>query len=331
MEGQAVRFVAPHHVDVQAVEVRPPIDGEALIRTRWSGISGGTEMLAYRGELEADQPRDETIAGLGGSFRYPFAYGYSCVGVIERSFADGLSEGDVVFAFHPHQDLVTAPAADVVPVDGVDGRTATLFPLVETALQVTLDAGSRVGETVVVLGLGPVGILSAALLERSGADVIGVDPRDDRRETAEAFGVRAAAPGAVGGLVGASTDGAGASLLVDATGAPAALGRGLSLLRHEGEALICSWYGSKDVPIPLGGDFHRRRLQIRSTQVSTIPTSLAARWDIPRRRRVAAKLTSELPLKVLATHELPFRRAAEAYAALDRGDRGVVHIALRYE
>jgi threonine dehydrogenase-like Zn-dependent dehydrogenase len=84
------------------------------------------------------------------------------------------------------------------------------------------------------------------------------------------------------------------------------------------------------VPLALGGHFHRRRLQIRSTQVSTIPTSLAARWDIPQRRRVAATLTSELPLKTLATHEYPFLRAAEAYAALDRGDPGVVHIALRY-
>jgi 2-desacetyl-2-hydroxyethyl bacteriochlorophyllide A dehydrogenase len=311
--------------------VRPPTSNEVLIRTRWSGISGGTELLAYRGELDPEQSRDEVIAGLDGTFRYPFAYGYSCVGVIERSLADGLSDGDLVFAFHPHQDLLTAPAGDVVPVDGLDARIATLFPLVETALQVTLDAGSRLDETVVVLGMGPVGILSAALLDRSGAKVMGVDPREDRCETAQAFGVRAVAPGGVESIVHASTDGAGASLLVDATGHPAALRHGLPLLRHEGEALICSWYGNKDVPIPLGADFHRRRLQIRSTQVSTIPSSLAARWDVARRRRVAMRLASDLPLKALATHEFPFRRAAEAYSALDRAEHGVVHVALRYE
>lgn len=326
-----MRFVAPRRVDVHGVDVRPPASNEVLIRTRWSGISGGTELLAYRGELDPDERRDEAIAGLGGSFRYPFAYGYSCVGIVERSLADGLFEGDLVFAFHPHQDLLTAPAPDVVPVDGLDGRIATLFPLVETALQVTLDAGSRLDEPVVVLGMGPVGILSAALLDRSGAEVIGADPREDRREIAHAFGLRAVAPDLVEGIIQAATNGAGASLLVEATGHPTALRNGLSLLRHEGEALICSWYGTKDVPIPLGADFHRRRLQIRSTQVSTIPSSLASRWDVARRRRVAMRLASELPLKALATNEFPFLRAADAYAALDRGEQGVVHVALRYE
>ena len=104
----------------------------------------------------------------------------------------------------------------------------------------------------------------------------------------------------------------------------------LGLLAHEGEALVCSWFGSKDVRLPLGGAFHRRRLAIRSTQVSTIPSRLAGRWDVPRRRRVAMRLMGELPLKLLATQELPFERAAEAYAALDRGEDGLAHMALRY-
>jgi threonine dehydrogenase-like Zn-dependent dehydrogenase len=117
---------------------------------------------------------------------------------------------------------------------------------------------------------------------------------------------------------------------VDATGHPPALARALELLRHEGEALVCSWYGTKDVSLPLGREFHRRRLQIRSTQVSTIPAQLARTWDVQRRRRVAATLLSELPLKLLTTHDVAFDQAAEAYAALDRGDAGLMHVALRY-
>ena len=124
-----------------------------------------------------------------------------------------------MFAFHPHQDRFTVAAADVVTVDGVDGRVATLFPLVETALQVTLDAGSRMDEPVVVLGLGPVGVLAAALIQRSGADVIGADPRGDRRETAATFGIRALDTSEIRAAVAASTSGAGVPLVVDATGA----------------------------------------------------------------------------------------------------------------
>ena len=42
------------------------------------------------------------------------------------------------------------------------------------------------------------------------------------------------------------------------------------------------------------------------------------------------RLMTELPVKLLATHELPFERAADAYAALERGDESVMHVALRF-
>jgi 2-desacetyl-2-hydroxyethyl bacteriochlorophyllide A dehydrogenase len=330
MEGRALRFIAPRRVELEAVDVRAPIDGELLVRTRWSGIGGGTELLAYRGELDPDAPRDETIGSLGGRFEYPFAYGYSCVGEVIRSELEGVTEGATVFAFHPHQDLFTVSGADIVRVDDADARVATLFPLVETALQVTIDAGSHLGEPLVVLGLGAVGLLTAALLQRAGADVVGADPRWDRREAANGFGVSAVDASEIGEVVGEMTSGEGVPLVIDATGHPPALAGALELLRHEGEVLVCSWYGTKEVSLPLGKAFHRRRLQIRSTQVSTIPARLAGRWDVPRRRRAAMELLRELPVKLLATHEVPFDRAHEAYAALDRGDAGVMHVELRY-
>ena len=87
--------------------------------------------------------------------------------------AGGFREGQLVFAFHPHQDRFVADAGDAVAVDDLDPRAATLYPTVETALQVTLDAAPRLGETVVVVGLGAVGILAAALLARTGAVVLG--------------------------------------------------------------------------------------------------------------------------------------------------------------
>src|SRR6266516_412398 len=330
MKGRVLRFVAPRRVGYAVVDVAPPSDGELLVRTRWSGISGGTELLAYRGEVDAGSALDETIGSLGGRFEYPFAYGYSCVGEVLSSHVDEVPEGAAIFAFHPHQDLFTVRGSDVVALDKIDERLATLFPLVETALQVSLDAGSRLGEPLVVLGLGPVGILTAALLDRAGADVLGADPRRDRREAAVLFGVPAVDVSEIGSVVEELTSGAGVPLVVDATGHPSALARALELLRHEGEVLVCSWYGTKEVSLPVGREFDRRRLQIRSTQVSTIPARLAGRWDVRRRRQVATTLLGELPLKLLATHEVPFDRAAEAYAALDRGDAGLMHVEMSY-
>jgi 2-desacetyl-2-hydroxyethyl bacteriochlorophyllide A dehydrogenase len=328
--GQAntVRFVAPHVVELAEVAVPEARAGEVLVQAEFSGISGGTEMLAYRGELDSSLPRDETLGALTGSFEYPFTYGYSVVGTVEASRSD-VGEGERVFAFHPHQTRFVVSAADVVRIGECDPRTATLFPLVETALQISLDAGVRYREVAAVLGLGPVGILTAILLMRSGANVLGSDPKPWRRQTAEVCGLEAVEPEALGDAIRTATRGRGADYIVEATGDPEALGQSLGLLSTEGVAIVASWYGAKPVTLPLGADFHRRRLEIRSSQVSAIG-GRAVRWDRLRRLEETQALLAELPLSVLASHTLPLERAPEAYAALDRGDEGIVHVALTY-
>jgi 2-desacetyl-2-hydroxyethyl bacteriochlorophyllide A dehydrogenase len=330
MKARAVHFVAPGRVELREVEVPDPPDGYILVATEWSGISSGTELLAYRGEVDPDLPLDETLGALAGTFAYPFRYGYSAVGRVVRPAAP-FQEGQRVFAFHPHQDRFVADAREVVPVDDLDPRAATLYPMVETALQVSLDAAPRLGETAVVVGLGAVGILVAALLTRTGAVVLGSEPEPARRAAAGAFGVRALDPADVSEAVAAETSGRGADLVVEASGNPGALASSLGLLAHEGTALVCSWYGTKPVSLPLGAEFHRRRLALRSTQVSTLPAALTARWDRRRRAGLAWRLASGLPLSVLATHAFPFGQAAEAYACADRKDDGLIHAALRYQ
>ena len=302
--------------------------GQTRVRTLYSGISAGTELLAYRGELDPSLPLDETLGALQGTFAYPFPYGYSCVGRVEES--DDLPHGALVFAFHPHQDRFTAPGDELIVLPEVDARAATLFPLVETALQIVLDAGAVQHETVIVLGMGVVGMLTAVLLQRAGARVVGGEPRARRREVAASIGIDAVDPVELGGRVASEADGQGVPLVIEASGSPAALAPALDLLRHEGHVLVASWYGTKDVALPLGGAFHRRRLSIRSTQVSSIPGHLAPRWTLARRRSAVRALLSELPLSTLATHTFPFDDAAAAFAALDRGDEDIVHAALAY-
>ena len=326
--ARAVVFEGPGRIGIADVAVGPPGSDEVLVQTLWSGISPGTEMLAYRGELDPGLPLDERLGALRGTFEYPFQYGYSCVGRIEHAAAQGPARGQLVFAFHPHQDLFVARANDVVPVDHVDARVATLFPLVETALQVALDAGSVLEDVVVVVGLGPVGILIGLMLGRAGAHVVGSDPLDWRRTVAESVGVNAVKPEEIPAAL--AKFGGRSPLIVEASGNPAALHDALELVDHEGEALVVSWYGTKEVPLPLGADFHRRRLKIRSTQVSTIPAGLASRWNVARRRAVTRDLLGQLPLGRLATHTFAFVDASQAFAAVDRREPGLVHAALCY-
>jgi 2-desacetyl-2-hydroxyethyl bacteriochlorophyllide A dehydrogenase len=326
--ARAVVFEGPRRIGVSRVDLPAPGDGDVLVRTLWSGISAGTEMLAYRGEVDPRLPLDETIGALGGSFAFPFRYGYSCVGRVERT-RGVIPAGQLVFAFHPHQDAFVVAADDVVVLDDVDPRIATLFPLVETALQVALDAGPVLEEPVAVTGLGVVGILTGLLLQRAGARVLGIEPLGERRTTAASVGLQAVAPEDAAELVAARAP-AGLPLVVEASGRPEVLRGALPLLAHEGQALVVSWYGTKDVRLPLGAAFHRRRLAIRSTQVSSIPAALAGRWSRDRRRAAVRELVHELPLAPLATHSFPFERASEAFGVVDRGEAGLVHAALCY-
>lgn len=282
-------------------------------------------MLAYRGELDPHLPLDETLGALGGTFAYPFQYGYGCVGEVEES-RSSIATGELVFAFHPHQDRFTIDAADAIRLGSLGAREATLLPLVETALQIALDAGPLFGETVIVYGLGTVGALTSLVLGRAGARTIAVEPQPWRRDIVGALGVEVVSPEALADVVG-DTD---VSLAVEVSGNPAALRSALGVLAHEGTVLVASWYGTKEATLPLGAAFHRRRLTIRSTQVSTIPAGLTGRWNTDRRRRAAVAMLSSLPVASLATHTFAFEDAGAAYAALDSGTAGVMHAALGY-
>jgi 2-desacetyl-2-hydroxyethyl bacteriochlorophyllide A dehydrogenase len=329
VDARAIFFVAPRRIEVATVKLPQIGTGDVLVRTSYSGISAGTELLAYRGEIDPSVPLDETIGSLGGTFAYPFQYGYSCVGRVERG-AGAVAEGDLVFALHPHQDRFVVAGDDVILLADTDARVATLFPLVETALQLSRDAGPVDGASVVVVGLGVVGLLTAALLVRAGARLVASEPLEWRRAAAQPFGVVAVAPEDLDEAIGAESQGRGARVVVEASGNPAALGSSLRLLAHEGTAIVASWYGNKPVPLPLGAEFHRRRLTIRSSQVSTIPADQQPEWTVAKRRKAVRALLDELPLAALATHTFGFDDAAEAFAVVDQGGDGLIHAALCY-
>ena len=116
--ARALWFVAPRSVAVRELDLPEPGPGEVLVRTAFSGISPGTELLAYRGEIDDTVALDDTLPALSGRFSYPFRYGYSCVGFVERG--RDLDEGTPVFAFQPHQDRFVVAVEDALAIDGLE-------------------------------------------------------------------------------------------------------------------------------------------------------------------------------------------------------------------
>lgn len=341
--AQAVWFTAPRTVELREEAVRSPGPGEILVETIVSGISHGTEMLVYRGQVPAETALD--LPTLAGSYAFPIKYGYASVGRIVAVGDEVRADvpGDVIFALHPHQErfllrqdggLHWRLPDDLPPELGVFAAN------VETALNILLDAPVRIGEQVVVFGQGIVGVLVGLLARRNGAGrVVVVDPFEHRRETALALGADAAlapSPGLSDDLRRAlGSDGRGpgdglADIVYEASGNPAALQAALDCVTDEGAVMVCSWYGTKPATLELGGRFHRSRIRLQSSQVGRVNPGLAPRWDSGRRTSVVRQLLRELPLERLISHRVPLRDAERAYRLVDERPEETLQVVLTY-
>jgi len=332
MAGSALYFTAPGSVETDTIDVGPPGPEAVTVETVASAISAGTELLVYRGQTPTDLPRDETIDALAGEFSYPMRYGYAAVGEVTGV---GESVGDDwlgrrVFSFSPHQTRFTETPDTLVPLpSGLDAETATLVPSIETALTVTHDLAPRLGEQIVVFGAGVIGLCTTWLLADFPLDrLVVVDPIERRRTVAREFGAdEAIHPDDLGDRV-ADVDAA-----VELSGRPAVLDDAIAAVGYGGRVVVGSWYGTKRAALDLGGRFHRDRITITSSQVSTIAPELRGRWDTARRLSTVIDLLARAdrsPATDLISHRIPFADAPEAYELLDRHPEEALQVVLTY-
>ena len=327
MTRQSLWFDAPRHVTLREEALPEPAPGEVGVKTHASAISPGTEMLIYRGEFPEGMAADEGIAALGGALAYPLKYGYATVGQVNALGSGVASEwlGRWVFAFHPHESDFAAPVESLLPIPpGIAPEDALFLPNTETAVNFLLDGAPLIGEQVAVFGQGVVGLLTTALLARLPlGNLTTFDRLANRRAASLAMGARASlepvdADGAVRLRALLNTGGyEGADLVYELSGAPAALDQAIAAAGFSGRVVLGSWYGRKRASLDLGGRFHRARIRLISSQVSTLTPELHGRWTKARRMGVAWERLRELRPSQLITHRYPFAMAAEAYAQVD--------------
>ncbi len=330
---QSLYFDAPQQVSIRQEPLPALPADQVLVKTFASAISAGTELLFLRGQVPPDLAIDESIETLKGQFSYPLKYGYALVGRVLQ-VGEAVSPtwlNQVVFAFHPHESHFHAHPAALIPIPAdVALEDALFLPNMETAVNLVMDGAPRLGEQVAVIGQGVVGLLTTALLAYFPLSNLTTFERlPYRRELSRQLGAHRsleAIPQAQ-----ATKEAGEFDLVFEVSGSPGALNLAIDLCGFDSRIVIGSWYGTKQATLNLGGHFHRRRIRLLSSQVSTIAPQLSGRWNKERRFGVAWEMIKRLKPARLITHRFDLSQAAEAYQLLaEEREEPVVQVIFRY-
>ncbi len=316
---------------------------EVLVETICSAISAGTEMLVYQGRfprdtstaLSAGPETDSVISALRGGFQYPLPFGYACVGVVKDIGKEVNREwlNKSVFAFQPHAShFISKPDSLLSIPSPLSAETACFLPNMETAVNLVQDSAPILGERVLVLGQGVVGLLTASLLSEFPLEtLVTVDRYELRRKSspiADGLSLDPASSNFHKDAIALLKD--GADLTFELSGRPETLNDALALTRFSGRIVIGSWYGEKRAEIDLGGAFHRSRIKLISSQVSTIAPDLSGRWDKARRFDTAWKALERVKPEKWITHRYQIEEAAKAYQLLDKNPQEGIQVLIEY-
>ncbi len=301
----------PGHSDLRKVDLVEPGPDDVLVRTLHSGVSKGTELLVFRGEVPVSQYELMRAPFQEGDFPGPVKYGYLNVGVVEQGPAHLLDR--TVFCLYPHQTRYVVPASAVTVVpDAVPAGRAILAGTVETAVNAVWDAAPLIGDRITVLGAGMVGCCVAGVLAGlPGARVQLVDVDERRARVADAFGIEFATPDTATGE---------RDLVVHASATEAGLARSLELLADDGEVIELSWYGDKQVRVPLGEYFHSRRLTVRASQVGAVARARRSARTFADRLALALELLADPAFDVLITGDSDFTELPHVLGRLAGGE-----------
>ena len=176
-----------------------------------------------------------------------------------RFFGTGTSFGPPLSG--AQAELVRVPHADTVlrglPEEVSDDAAVFLGDTLVTGYAAVVRAGLRPGDTVAVVGGGPVGQLTSLAAQACGAGVVVlIEPVDVRRHLAAAEGALVAAPEQAFDLITGVTEGRGADIVVDAVGGTRGLDTAMTLVRRRGSVVSVGVH-TEDWALPAADAFAR--------------------------------------------------------------------------
>lgn len=334
---RAVVYRAVGHVEVDEVDDPEIVDPrDAIVRVTASSICGSDlHFLHGKAPLDPGETIGHEAVGLVHSVgsdvtrfapgdRVVVAFVIACgqcwfcrngeTALCEdfRSLGAGIFGGGLAGA---QAEFVRVPAADVnllgVPEGVEDERALFVGDVLTTGYYAAARADIRSGETVAVVGVGPVGFfcVQAALAQGAG-DVIAIDLEQDRLELAERMGATALNARQRNPLtaVAERTGDRGADVVIEAVGAPPAFERALDVVRRGGRVVVAGLYAGETVEAQLGV-WWARALDVRFTGICPVH----AWWE----RAMAEVQAGRLDPEPLVSHRLSLDDAAHGYELFD--------------
>jgi predicted dehydrogenase/threonine dehydrogenase-like Zn-dependent dehydrogenase len=244
-----------------------------------------------------------------------------------------------------HAEVVSVPANLVVPVpDGVSLRDASLVALGAISLQGVRRAEAGLGERVVVVGLGLLGLLTVQLLRAAGCQVIGIEPMERRRTLGLELGAeRAVLPDEALAAVQEWSNGIGAdaAIVTAASSGSGVVNQAVRLVRRKGRVVPVGDVGlelerpplyEREADVLISTSYGPGRYDTSYEEQGLDYPVAYVRWTEGRNMREFLRLidAGELDVESLLDVELPAERAPEAYAAL-RSDEPPLAAVLTYE
>ena len=332
--------------------------GQILIQSRATVISAGTERfivefgkanLLTKARQNPDRVKQvlakiradgllPTLEVVFNKLDEPLPLGYCNAGTVIEVGADvtDYAVGDRVASNGNHAELVAVPTNLCAKIpDEVPDAEAAYGILATIGLQGVRLVKPELGETVVVFGLGLVGLLAAQMLVASGAKVIGIDLDPDRLGLAEKFGVVPINPGTGTDPVAAAlaqTDGHGVDAVLIAASAKqdTIMHQAAQMSRKRGRIVLV---GVVNLELDRA-DFYEKELSFqvscsygpgrydRTYEQQGIDYPLPfVRWTEQRNLDAVLQMMSRgsIDVKSLMTHEIPFHDAVRAYDLLSSG------------
>lgn len=328
MHARAVLFTGVNEVTVDTVEIPEPAPHDLLIEAAYTCISPGTELRCLAGKQQGSPGWPAipgyalagTVVARGSAASTPIGARVLCSGTVHAN-RNLLWGGHISHAIRPESQVFMVPDE----VDLLDAAVARLAAIAYHGLRL---ARPLPHERVAVVGLGPIGMLSARLYAATGALVVGLDRTPERVAACRDGGVAAVVADGDLRAAAAPVLPDGADIVVDATGSAAVAAQSVTLARSLG------W---DDVPMP-GARFVVQGsypdaivLPYQESFVNEL-TVLIPRDAQPRDLRTVLDLLARRRLVVndIVSTVQPPEEAPAIYAALRAGDRSLLTVAFRW-